>query len=151
MRLSSVCGLHGDDVKHLHACMHTCLYRHASSSAHLPMCLTLCLLLRLEEYRFRISCYVYDRKRPLAPILKQSRCSLMYDVYLTCIDDDGNSCTMVQQDWNTSNTTQDQNWIFFLNNEQWTMKSKIIEWKQKSNNNKSTRYNWHTSIMHNIQ
>jgi hypothetical protein len=48
-------------------------------------CLALCLLLRLGEYWFRISHYVYDRNRPLAPILRQWRCSLIYDVYLTCI------------------------------------------------------------------
>jgi hypothetical protein len=42
----------------------------------------------LGEYWFRISLYVYDRSRPLAPILKQRRCSQMYDVYLTCIDGD---------------------------------------------------------------
>jgi hypothetical protein len=32
--------------------------------------------LRLGEYWFRISRYVYVRNRPLAPILRQSRCSL---------------------------------------------------------------------------
>jgi hypothetical protein len=42
----------------------------------------------LGEYWFWISLYVYDRKRPLAPILRQRRCCLMYDVYLTCIDGD---------------------------------------------------------------
>ncbi len=35
----------------------------------------------LGEYWFRLSLYVYDRNRPLAPILRQRRCSLMYDVY----------------------------------------------------------------------
>ncbi len=39
------------------------------------------LALRLGEYWFRISLYVYDRNRPLAPILRQRRCSLIYDVY----------------------------------------------------------------------
>ncbi len=42
----------------------------------------------LGEYWFQISLYVYDRNRPLAPILRQRWCSLMYDVYLTCIDGD---------------------------------------------------------------
>ncbi len=46
------------------------------------------LALRLREYWFRISLYVIDRNRPLAPILRQRWCSLMYDVYLTCIDGD---------------------------------------------------------------
>ncbi len=44
-------------------------------------CLTLCLLLRLGEYWFRISHYVYHCNRPLTPVLRQNRCSLMYDVY----------------------------------------------------------------------
>jgi hypothetical protein len=35
----------------------------------------------LGEYWFRISLYVNDRNRPLAPILR-------HDVYLTCIDGD---------------------------------------------------------------
>jgi hypothetical protein len=39
------------------------------------------LLCLLEEYWFLLSRYVYDRNRPLAPIIRQSRCSLMYDVY----------------------------------------------------------------------
>jgi hypothetical protein len=52
---------------------------------HYP-CLALCLLNRLGEYWFGISSYVYDRNRPLTPILRQRQCSLMYDVYLTCID-----------------------------------------------------------------
>jgi hypothetical protein len=40
------------------------------------------------------SLYVYDRNRPLAPIvLRQRRCSLMYDVYWTCIDGDGSCIT----------------------------------------------------------
>jgi hypothetical protein len=39
------------------------------------------LALWLGEYWFRISCYVYDCNRPLAPILRQRRCSLIYDVY----------------------------------------------------------------------
>jgi hypothetical protein len=47
----------------------------------------------LIGYRFRIFLYVYDQNGPLAPILRQRWCSLMYDVYLTCIDDDG-SCIM---------------------------------------------------------
>jgi hypothetical protein len=42
----------------------------------------------LGEYWFRISLYVYDRNWPLAPILIQRLCSLMYDVYVTCIDGD---------------------------------------------------------------
>ncbi len=42
----------------------------------------------LGEYWFWISLYVYDRNRPLAPILRQRRCCLMYDIYLTCIDGD---------------------------------------------------------------
>jgi hypothetical protein len=91
------------------------------------------LVLRLGEYWFRISRYVYDRNRPLAPILRQRRCSLMYDVYWR-IDDDDTSCTMVQKDQNTWNTIQDQNWIFFFwttNNEQW--KAKESNGKQKSN------------------
>ncbi len=40
------------------------------------------LALRLGEYWFRISRYVYDHNRPLTPILIQRRCSLMNDVYL---------------------------------------------------------------------
>ncbi len=51
------------------------------------------LALWLGEYWFSISLYVYDRNRPLAPILRKRRCSLMYDVYLTCIDDDGSCIT----------------------------------------------------------
>jgi hypothetical protein len=39
------------------------------------------LLWQLGEYWFRLSHYVYDCNRPLAPILRQSRCSLMYDVH----------------------------------------------------------------------
>jgi hypothetical protein len=46
------------------------------------------LALRLGEYWFQISLYVSDRNRPLAPILRQRWCSLMYDVYLTCINGD---------------------------------------------------------------
>jgi hypothetical protein len=47
-----------------------------------PDCLSRPLLaLRLGEYWFHISRYVSDCNRPLAPILRQSRCSLMYDVY----------------------------------------------------------------------
>jgi hypothetical protein len=107
-------------------------------------CLAVCLLFRLGEYWFRISCYVYDPNRPLAPILRQSRCSLMCDVYLTCIDDD-EQVLHIQRDQNTWNTILDQDWIFFfwtMNNEKqknWmktTVKQKMnkIEWK--SNNNK---------------
>jgi hypothetical protein len=66
------------------------------------------LAVRLGEYWFRISRYVYDRNRSLAPILRQSRCSLMYDVYLTCIDDD-EQILHVERDQNTWNTIQDQN------------------------------------------
>jgi hypothetical protein len=44
-------------------------------------CLALCLLLQLGENWFRISRYVYDRNRPLAPKQRQRRCRLMYDVY----------------------------------------------------------------------
>jgi hypothetical protein len=39
------------------------------------------LAVRLGEYWFCISLYVYDRIRPLVPILRQRQCSLMYDVY----------------------------------------------------------------------
>jgi hypothetical protein len=112
-------------------------------------CLTLCLLLWLGEYWFRISHYVYDCNRPLAPILRQSQCSLMYDVYLTCIDDD-EQVLHVKQDRKTWNTVQDQNLIFFFwttNNEQW--KSKIIEWKQKSNKLK-WKSNNNNKILHDI-
>jgi hypothetical protein len=38
----------------------------------------------LGGYWFWISLYVYDRNMTLAPILRQRRCSLVYDVYLTC-------------------------------------------------------------------
>ncbi len=44
-------------------------------------CLALCLLLRHGEYWFCISRYVCDRNRPLAPILRKRRGSLMYDVF----------------------------------------------------------------------
>ncbi len=101
------------------------------------------LLLWLGEYWFRISRYVYDRNRPLAPILRQSRCSLMYDVYLTCIDDD-EQVLHVHRDWNTWNTIQDQNWIFFFwttINEWW--KSKRIQWKQSQTKDK--RKSWTTN------
>jgi hypothetical protein len=45
------------------------------------LCLALCLLNRLGEYRFLITIYFYDCNRPLAPILRQRRCCLMYNVY----------------------------------------------------------------------
>jgi hypothetical protein len=122
-------------------------------------CLALGFLLRLGENWFRISRYIYDCNRPLAPILRQSRCSLMYDVYLTCIDDD-EQVLHVQQNQNTWNTIRDQNWIFLfwtMNNEQAKnqMKQKSnkrqtkTQWKS-NNNYKSTRYNWHMSTIHNI-
>ncbi len=41
----------------------------------------------LGEYWFRISLYVYDRNRLLAPILRKRRCSLMYDVFYLLGDD----------------------------------------------------------------
>ncbi len=51
----------------------------------------------------------------------------MYDVYLTCIDDDEQVLhqQQVEQDRNTWNVIQDQNWIFSfwtMNNEQWNAK-----------------------------
>ncbi len=76
------------------------------------------LALQLGEYWFRIYRYVYDRSRPLAPILRQRLCSLMYDVYLTCIDDGEQVLHVLlelvlhiqgEQDQNTWNTIQDQN------------------------------------------
>jgi hypothetical protein len=39
------------------------------------------LLTRLEIIGFEYPYYVYDGNRPLAPILRQRWCSLMYDVY----------------------------------------------------------------------
>ncbi len=45
-------------------------------------CLALCLLYSFENIGFIYpSMYVYDHNRPLAPIVRQRRCSLMYDVY----------------------------------------------------------------------
>ncbi len=84
------------------------------------------LALRLGEYWFRISHYVYDCNRPLAPIRRQRQCSLMYDVCLTCIDDDDEQVlhVLLERDRNTWNTIQDQNWIFFS----WTMNNE----KQKN-------------------
>jgi hypothetical protein len=38
-------------------------------------------LIQLENIGFVYPFYVYDGNRPLAPILRQRRCSLMYDVY----------------------------------------------------------------------
>jgi hypothetical protein len=35
----------------------------------------------LENIGFVYPFYVYDCNRPLAPMLRQKRCSLMYDVY----------------------------------------------------------------------
>jgi hypothetical protein len=68
------------------------------------------LALHLREYWFRISRYVYDRNRPFAPILRQRRCSLMYDVFLTCLDDDEQVLhVLLEGDQNTWNTIQDQN------------------------------------------
>ncbi len=65
-----------------------------SAPPELPAYLSCPLLaLQLGEYWFRKSLYVYDRNRPLVPILRQKRCSLMYNVYLTCIDDDGSCIT----------------------------------------------------------
>jgi hypothetical protein len=73
------------------------------------------LALRLGEYWLRISLYVYDRNRPLAPVLRQRRCSLMYDVDLTCIDDDG-SCITASK-YLEYNPGLELN-IFLMNNEQ---------------------------------
>jgi hypothetical protein len=90
-------------------------------------CLALHLLLRLGEYWFRISRYVYECNRPRGPILRQSRCNLMYDFYLTCIDGD-EQVLHIQRDQNTWNTIQDQNWIFFfwtMSNEQWKAKNRM--------------------------
>ncbi len=72
------------------------------------------LALRRGVYWFRLSRFVYDRNRPLAPILRQRRYSLMYDVFLTCIDDDVETGTLCftynqERDQNTWNTIQDQN------------------------------------------
>jgi hypothetical protein len=62
------------------------------------------LALRLGEYWFRISLYVYDGNRVIGhssyEYTKTKTCSLMYDVYLTCIDDDG-SCITGSNTWNT--------------------------------------------------
>jgi hypothetical protein len=56
--------------------------RHIGSMLKVPPCLALCLLNRLGEYWYiGISLYVYDCNSPLAPILRQRQCSLMYDVY----------------------------------------------------------------------
>ncbi len=53
----------------------------------------------LENIGYIYPFYVYDGNRPLAPILRQRRCSLMYDVYsIDFLDDD------VQRDQNTWNT-----------------------------------------------
>ncbi len=44
-------------------------------------CLTHCCDCLFGEYWFRLSRYVYDGNRSFAPILWQSRWSLLYDVY----------------------------------------------------------------------
>jgi hypothetical protein len=74
------------------------------------ICLTLCLLNRLGEYWFHISRYVYDCNRPLAPIIRQRQCSLMYDVYLICIDDNEQVLhVLLERDRNTWNTMKAKN------------------------------------------
>jgi hypothetical protein len=99
------------------------------------------LALRLGEYWFRISCFVYDRNRPLATILRQQRqCSLMYDVYLTCLDNDvetGTSHTtgtgskylgynpgseLIVFSWTNNNEQwkEQKNWVKQKSNKRWT-------------------------------
>ncbi len=84
----------------------------------------------------------------------------MYDVYFTCIDDDG-QVLHVQQDQNTWNTIQDHHSIFSF--EQWSMNNekakKLNENKSRTkdeqtrmklkNQKKNYTIYWHTSIMHN--
>jgi hypothetical protein len=73
------------------------------------------LALRLGECWFRISLYVNDHNRPLAPILRQRWCSLMYDVYLTCIDGDVEPETGSKYlEYNPGSELN----IFLMNNEQ---------------------------------
>jgi hypothetical protein len=71
---------------HMHSWIGGTLVRIGGLAASNPFCqeqkLSRPLLaIWLGEYWFRISRYVYDSDRPLAPILRQSRCSLIYDVY----------------------------------------------------------------------
>jgi hypothetical protein len=47
----------------------------------LQTCLAHCCDCLFGEYWFRLSRYVYDGNRSFASILRQSRWSLLYDVY----------------------------------------------------------------------
>ncbi len=66
-------------------CLHVNVSMTMSPCLWLPVSMSLLsrplLALQLEEYWFRLSRYIYDRNRPLTPTLRQSWCSLMYDVY----------------------------------------------------------------------
>jgi hypothetical protein len=129
--VKTMTGVHteGDDRPEL-------LTLHVREEAEYFDCLALCLLLRLGEYWFHISRYVYDPNRPLAPILRQCQCSLMYDVYLTCIDDDEQVLHLLRVQVERGKIPGIQSRIriesvFF---EQSTMNNgKAKEWKQKLN------------------
>ncbi len=102
----------------------------------------------LEIIDFVYPFYVYDGNRPLAPILRQRRCSLMYDVYWLALDND----VQQKRDQNTWNTIQDQNWIFYW--WIWTMKiesNKNNRIKQKSNKDKQGQIINRTIITINTQ
>ncbi len=114
----------------------------------LKKCLALCCDCLFGEYWFRISRYVYDGNRSFAPILRQSRWSLLYDVYwlkmmmlntwtgttgyFFCLT--GNRQRVPEQVAGSKylNMVQDQNCSFSLlnkiNKDQWKWKqNKIIE------------------------
>ncbi len=99
------------------------------------------LLWLLGEYWFCLSRCVYDLNRPLAPILRQSQCTLMYEVYWLAL------MVMVFLYNGTAGSkyleyNQDQNWIFSC--EQWTTnelkakESKRTKVKQRTNENRIT-------------
>ncbi len=98
------------------------------------------LLWLLGEYWFCISRFVYDRNRPLAPILWQSRCSLMYDVFWLA-----KMVMVVLVQWYSRIEIpgiQSRIRIESLSFEQWTMK----KWKAKEQkSNKRTNENWITN------
>ncbi len=74
------------------------------------------------RYWFRLSRYVYGGNRSFAPILRQSRRSLLYDVYWLVL-----MMMNSQRDRNTSTQVQDQNCSFLF----WTTTQRIDEeWNQ---------------------
>ncbi len=93
----------------------------------------------LDNIGFIYPFYVYDCNRPLAPILRQRWCSLMYDVYWLALDDDEIEIPGIQsririEYFPMNNELRKLNRTKWLN-EQWTKVEQQTNNKSNNNNN----------------